>query len=141
MDIRLLNKDNSNLLKQLHYIGEYIFALDDIKTIPLVDEKFKTLLTWVKSWNCKFYVYVNPDMPLGDTITRIEYLKSIKALPYVMRDLSCWNSKYNEFYIDLAAYCNQPNMFKTKNFYEFLKIRYKNQDRIDRSAELYYGGV
>ena len=77
-------------------------------------------------------------MNLKETIERIEWLKNNKCLPYIMRDISCWGSKYNHFYVDIAAYCNQPNLFKKLTFEEFLNKRHTNLERINRSYNLYY---
>ena len=57
-----------------------------------------------------------------------------------MRDITCWSSEYNKFYIDIASYCNQPNFFKKINFRTFLEKRYKNKERIEFSYNIYKKG-
>lgn len=136
LDIRLLDTWNSALLSQLKYIGEYIFAFDNFKLKNLVEEKLN-LLRWRKDWQIKMFVYFNREMEISDTVKRIEFLRDHKILPYLMRDVNCWDSEYSEFYIDLAAWCNQPGFFKTMTFTEFLKKRHKKQNRINKSSELY----
>ena len=96
-------------------------------------EKQLSLLTWRKDWQFKFFVYVKPDMKLNETIKRIEFLKERKLLPYIMRDISCWKSENREFYIDIAAWCNQVFAFKSLSFEQFLKRRHTNKDRIQTS--------
>ena len=54
-------------------------------------------------------------------------------LPYIMRDISCWESEHKDFYTDLAAYCNQAAMFKKLTFEEFLNKRHTKQERIKGS--------
>lgn len=76
-------------------------------------------------------------MPVSDTISRIEWCKENKCLPYLMRDISCWDSNYSDFYIDIAAYCNQVHIFKTMTFDQFIYNRHTNQQRIDRSLNIY----
>lgn len=137
LDIRLLNKQNSELLKNSKYIGEYVFAFDNIKYKQIIEEKIK-LLKWRNDWKLKFFVYVNPNMKLKDTIERIMWIKNNKCLPYIMRDLTCWGSEFCDFYTDLAAYCNQPHMFKKMDFKQFLNKRYTNQERINFSNNLFY---
>ena len=77
---------------------------------------------------------------IGDTINRLEWCREHKCLPYVMRDIACWDSKYSQFYIDLAAYCNQPNLFKKLSFDEFLIKRHTTKNskpRIESSSKLW----
>ena len=137
LDVRLLNDDNQKLLNQLNYIGEYVFAFDDYKYLKLLEKK-KHLLKRFGEWKVKLFVYVHPDMPLEDTIKRIQWCKDNKILPYIMRDISCWSSENNQFYVDLASYCNQPNIFKKMEFDYFLQKRHSKIERINRSYRLFY---
>ena len=143
LDIRLVTKRNSKLLSILNYIGDYLFAFDDISYLNSI-ECGVALLKWRKPWQLKFFVYVHPKMKLDNIIKRIMWLRKEKCLPYIMRDLSCWGSKYESFYTDLAAWCNQPNLIKTMPFEEYIQKRHpRNKDRIKYSTTLYkkYGGV
>ena len=54
-----------------------------------------------------------------------------------MRDKDCWTSNNNNFYIDLAAYCNQPNIFKKMNWEQYLNKRHTKPDRINFSLNLW----
>lgn len=136
LDIRLIDSENSKLLSSLNYFGEYIFAFDNIKYKNIIQEKLKKL-SWRHDWQFKFFVYIHPEMSLNETIERIKWLKNHKCLPYIMRDISCWNSEYNDFYVDIAAYCNQVNLFKKMDFDSFLEKRHTNKDRIIMSKKLY----
>lgn len=136
LDIRLVNKQNSTLLSKLNYIPEYVFALDDVNSINLVKQKL-LLLNWRKDYQFKFFVYVHPNMSLIETLRRIDFLKNEKCLPYIMRDISCFDSEFKDFYTDLASWCNQPGLFKHMSFEEFMTKRYTNQKRIDYSLNLY----
>lgn len=136
LDIRLIDEENSFLLSQLNYLGEYFFAFDDWDYKKIMDEKLP-LLKWRKDWQFKFFVYCNPKMELSNIINRIEYLRTRKILSYFMRDISCWGSKYNNFYTDLAGWCNQVFAFKKVNFKEFLERRHTNEKRIKESLRLY----
>jgi len=139
LDIRLIDEENIKLLSQLKYMGEYIFAFDDIHYEKLIESKIPLIKKYLsKDWKLKFYIYVNPNMDIkNDVIYRVEWCRKNKALPYIMRDLSCWDSKNKDFYIDLAAYCNQPNLFKKLDFKQFIKKRTNNKDRQKKSVELY----
>lgn len=138
LDIRLINESNSILLSKLKYINEYIFAFDAWNYRKNIIDKLK-ILKWRKDWNFKFFVYIHPNMVLSDTINRINMLKEYKCLPYIMRDMSCWDSEYSRFYVDLAAWCNQPNLFKTMDFNTFLNKRHKNKERMNKHIQLYKG--
>lgn len=132
LDIRLLTKENSNLLSELNYFGDYTFAFDDIRYMDLINKKIE-LLKWRKPYQIKFYIYVSDKMKICDTVDRIAWCKKNQFLPYVMRDINCYNSDINYFYTDLAAWCNQPALFKKMDFNEFLKIRHSNKNRIEKS--------
>lgn len=136
LDIRLLDSENSILLSKINYFGEYIFAFDNWKYKDLIEKKM-SLLSWRKPYQLKFFVYVHPDMPLAETIKRIVWLKKNQCLPYIMRDINCWQSKNSDFFVDLAAYCNQVHLFKKMEFTEFLKKRHKNENRLIKSKSLW----
>lgn len=137
LDIRLVTDKNSLALSKLNYMGEYIFAFDDYKYRKFIETKL-ALLPWMKNWGAKFYVYVHPDMPLSDTINRIEFLRERKLLPYIMRDISCWKSDKSDFYTDIAAYANQPAFFKKMDFEGFMQKRYPhNHNRVNKSISCY----
>ena len=139
LDIRLVDRENSMLLSKLNYIGEYIFAFDDIKYKQLISDQL-TLLDWRKDWQFKFFVYVNPKMSLANIVKRIEWLKFNKCLPYIMRDITCWESTNSDFYVDIAAYCNQVHIFKKLDFKSFLTKRHTNK-RIEKSLSSYNKGI
>lgn len=138
LDFRLINEDNAKLLSKLNYMGEYIFAFDDPKYQPLLEKKLKIIKKYIpKDWKVKFYIYQNKDMDISLLINRVEWCRRNKCLPYVMRDINCWDSKERNFYIDYAAYCNQPSFFKSIDFETFLNKRHKNQERIIESLKIY----
>lgn len=136
LDIRLVTNKNSKLLSQLNYLGEYFFAFDDWKLKPIIEQKL-SLLQWRKPFQFKFFMYVHPDMPLYETVQRIIWAYDHQCLPYIMRDLSCWESNNINFYSDLASYCNQPNLFKKMKFVDFLEKRHKNTKRIANSKKIW----
>lgn len=136
LDIRLLDEENAVLIKKLKYIKELCFAFDDYKLLPVIRHKVR-ILRAIGLTRVKFYVYVHPDMPLQDTISRIEYLRYERFLPYLMRDIKCWGSSYSDFFTDLASWCNQPQFFKTQTFEEYIKRRVKSEDRATRSSRIY----
>ena len=136
LDIRLITSENSKLLSKLNYMKEYVFAFDSWKYKEIIQNRLP-LLRWAGDWRLKFFVYVHPDMPIRETVKRIVWLKEHKCLPYIMRDISCWGSKFNEFYIDICAYCNQVHLFKKMLFGDFLLRRHCSVERIERSLSLW----
>lgn len=136
LDIRLVDKTKSDLLSKLNYHKEYIFAFDNIKYKNIIEDKL-SLMAWRKDWQFKFFVYVNPEMKIRETTDRIKILSDKKCLPYVMRDLSCWESDDKDFYTDIASWCNQPAFFKNMAFEEFMQRRTTNKKRIENSVRLF----
>jgi len=115
----LLDDENSLLLKELPTFGDYIFAFDNWKDKKMIEKKMP-LLRWRKDYQIKFYVYVSPDMGLAETVKRIIWLKEHKLLTYIMRDITCYNSKNSKFYMLLVEYCNFIPFYRKLNFYEYL---------------------
>lgn len=136
LDIRLLDSENSILLSKINYLDEYIFAFDNWKHKTVIEKKMD-FISWRKPYRVKFFVYIHPEMPLAETVKRIVWLKENQCLPYIMRDISCWQSENSDFFVDLAAYCNQVNLFRKMEFAVFLEKRHKNKERIEKSKRLW----
>ena len=140
LDLRLIDEENSKLLSQMNYFGEYIFAFDNWAYKDFLEKKLK-MVSWRKDWQLKFFVYVHPDMPISDTTLRVKWLKDHKCLPYVMRDISCWDSSNTDFYTDFASYCNQVSFFKKKEFSDYIHQRHPKGSRADASSHIYTESV
>ena len=139
LDFRLVNDENLEALSKLNYMGEYIFAFDEPKYQPLLDEKILLMKKYIsKPWKLKFYIYYHPSMDLKQLYERVEWCRAHECLPYVMRDAACWDCENKNFLIDYAAYCNQPAMFKTISFEQFLLKRHpNNKTRRESSLGIY----
>jgi hypothetical protein len=138
LDIRLIDEANARMLSFLPYIGEYIFAFDDLKLQGFIEGKLRILKEYIpQPWKIKFFIYCHPSMDLvSDVYHRIMWCKENKCLPYFMRDVSCWGAEHDHIYKDFSAWCNQPGIFKSHTYKEFLLKRSKNQDRIEKSLQL-----
>ena len=124
LDFRLVNDENLDALSRLNYMGEYIFAFDEPKYMPLLEKKLALIKKYIpKPWKLKFYIYYHPSMDLGQLFERVEWCREHECLPYVMRDVACWDSPLKNFLIDYAAYCNQPGWWKNMTFQQFLVKR------------------
>lgn len=140
LDFRLVNDENLEALSKLNYMGEYIFAFDEPKYQKLLEKKLTLMKKYIsKPWKLKFYIYYHPSMDLRELIERVEWCRERECLPYVMRDIACWDCDNKDFLIDYAAYCNQPSMFKKLTFEEFILKRHTNPQRIERILEIYKG--
>ena len=132
LDIRLVTESNLERLAALNYRGEYAFALDDARMIPFVEKRLGLVKRYIpKPWKLKFFVYVGPKMAPEETVRRVEFLKEHECLPYVMRDIAVYRAgnDLSNFYTDLAAWCNQPGLFKKMEFGEFLDKRHPRNQR------------
>ncbi|MBN2423171.1 hypothetical protein JXB41_08160 [Candidatus Woesearchaeota archaeon] len=136
LDFRLLTKEKAKLLADLDYDGEYIFAFDRMSDKPIIEKKLEIWTPLVKDWKTKFFVLVGFDTSLEQDLDRIYFLKKNKCLPYVMRHSNCYSSENKPFYTDLAAWCNQPGLFKKLNFIEFLKKRHVTRERYNQTVEI-----
>jgi hypothetical protein len=142
LDFRLVNDENLAALAQLNYKGEYIFAFDDPKYQPLLEKKLALMKKYIpKPWRLKFYIYYHPDMDLPQLVERVEWCRAHECLPYVMRDSACWGHNGEKFFIDYAAYCNQPSHFKNMTFQQFLAKRCTggsiSKERQDQHSVIY----
>jgi hypothetical protein len=138
LDFRLVNDENLSALARLNYMGEYIFAFDEPKYQPLLEKKLVLMKKHIPApWKLKFYIYYHPSMSLKQLFERVEWCRERECLPYVMRDIACWECDNKDFLIDYAAYCNQPGFFKKMTFAEFLHKRHTNKDRIAKSLAIY----
>jgi len=135
LDIRLLNERNAELLSKCSYWGDPIFAFDNYKMRGLISSKLHLL--WRGRFRTKFYVYVHPDMPLSDTVRRVEWLLKRGLLPYVMRDIECWNSYHSPFYTDIVQYSNAPRVRKYKSFKQHMNSKVIPEARKKYSLQLY----
>jgi len=139
LDIRLINEDNAEILSRTRYIGDFIFAFDYIQLEKLITQKLELFREFFKvGWHIMFYVYCNANHDIGDVVHRVEWCRSNNVLPYLMRDMNCWDGDSKDFYTDLAAYCNQPSIFKKMTPEQYINKRQpKNIDRRNAFLNLY----
>jgi hypothetical protein len=139
LDFRLIDDRKAELLSKLNYYpSEYIFAFDNISYMPMIIEKYKIIKRHMpKDWAIKFYCYVNADMPIQDTVQRIEWCRANKTLCFIMRDVNCHSGENREFYSDIATYCQNVAYFKQFTFSQFMKIHTKNPSRILKHVQMY----
>lgn len=129
LDFRLLTPEKAKLLSELNYDGEYIFAFDNPKDKWIIEKNLKIWKQYVSDWQTKFFVLVGFESTLQEDLDRVYFLREHKCLPYIMRHTNCYSSPNRPFYTDLAAWCNQPGLFKNMPFKTFLKKRHATKKR------------
>jgi len=160
LDERLLTDEKCEMLFKSKWIGDYIFAFDNIKDKAIIEDKLKLIR---KHTNVvpKFYVFCgynhnDPDnyndefwkQDIVELFERIKVLTSHSCLPYIMRYKDYELSPYRGMYINITRWCNQPSFFKKKSFREFCiangeksaTMRYSKEfeDKFPEMAEEYY---
>lgn len=131
LDVRLLDEEKAQLLFKSKYDGDYIFAFDNIKDAPLIEEKLKLIRRYTKK-RVKFYVLCGYDRSgrydsdffrndLLNLFQRIKILMKYDALPYVMKHADFKLSPYKATYIKVARWCNQVQIFWKMSFEEFVE--------------------
>lgn len=163
-DERLLTDEKCEALFNAKWIGDRIFAFDNIKDKELIERKLQLIRKHTNKV-IKFYVFCsfnhdNPDTynqdfwhkDITDLFERIRILMKYDCLPYVMRYKDYENSPYKGTYINIASWCNQPHQYKKKSYREWCTtdderkggnsatIRYFNKLKEDFSdiAEKYF---
>lgn len=137
MDERLLTDEKCEIIFNSNWIGDYIFAFDNIKDSRLIIRKLK-LIRNHSDKKLKFYCFCgyNHDLngeynedfwknDIKDLFKRIDILREYKAVPYVMRHANYKNSPYRGLYDSIAAWCNQPSFFAKMTFREYCKRSYE----------------
>ena len=130
MDIRLMTEEKAQLLNNVKYYGDYIFAfdhykMDDPKEKRQVEQTIKGLSIWRKHCHksTKLYVLVAYDSQdekdIEGAFFRIKILMGHGCLPYIMRYEEYNNSRFKSMYTQLARWCNQPGFFKKMSFRQY----------------------
>lgn len=135
MDERLLTDEKCEVIFNSKWIGEHIFAFDNIQDRELIESKLKIIRKHTDK-TIKFYCFCgfNHNEPnvysedfwaqdIADLFERIKILFSYHALPYVMRYADYAKSPYRGMYITIARWCNQPSFAKKKSLREFAAMK------------------
>lgn len=142
MDERLLTDEKCEVIFNSNWIGDFIFAFDNIKDGRLIEKKLKLIREHTQKIP-KFYCFCgynhdNPDnysdefwvKDICDLFERIRILITYQSLPYIMRYKDYTLSPYKGMYITIARWCNQPSFIKKKSFREFCKANGDNSSSI-----------
>lgn len=157
-DERLLTDEKCEyLFNKSKWIGDRIFAFDNIKDKKIIEKKLQMIRRHTNN-QIKFYTFCgyNHDnigvydeefwvKDIIDLFERIKILMKYGCLPYVMRYKDYELSPYRGIYITVASWCNQPSLFRKMTFEEFSKARGMNNEdykkyKLDFDSYLKDGG-
>ena len=143
LDVRLLDEERAEILFKSRYDDDYIFAFDDPKDAPLIEEKLQLIGRHIKlkSNRVKFYVLCGYDRSgkydadfwerdLQGVLDRVNLLRRYDCLPYVMRHKNYLSSPFPKLYTLLTRWTNQPHMFLKKTLAEF--VGYQREYELSR---------
>lgn len=134
LDERLITAEKAIDMSNWKYDGDFIFAFDNIEDKHIIIDKLKILNEFLPTKRKKFYVFCGFDRDsqyeygfferdIEQLLERINILRRYKSLPYIMRHENYIKSPYKWLYIQLAAWTNQPSIFKTFDFITFVKCK------------------
>jgi len=135
MDLRIVTDKRAKKIGASKYIGDYIFAFDNIADSAKIKERLAIWKRHVKK-TTKLHVFCGFDrddkwdydfwvQDLIDTFERIKILMSFGCLPYIMRFNRYEESPFRGTYINLARWCNQPGFYKKMSYLEFCEANAK----------------
>lgn len=125
LDIRLLTDRKAEVLSKANYIGDFIFAFDDVRDEQLIEEK---LALWRKysQRSTKAYVlcayYSVGIFDIAGIFERLRILARYNVLPFLMRYSETDMGEFAGIYNTLARWCNQAAIFRKTSFREFCTI-------------------
>lgn len=128
LDARILNEDIIECLMRTRkrYLGDYIFALDDIKDCQSVENGLKLFRKYIKSASTKAYLlcgYESQDVKdIEEVFIRLESLWKYNCFGYLMRYNRGNNVKdkiIRGIYTHLARWINQPGFQRYMTFRVF----------------------
>lgn len=132
LDERILTDEKCELLFSSKYDGDYIFAFDNIADKDIVEKKARLIRKYNKNLgqNVKFYVLCGFDrnekydldfwmQDINDTFERVFILSKYNFKPYIMRFNKYKESPLYGTYVNIACWCNQPNLFNNLSYKQF----------------------
>lgn len=142
LDFRLVTDENLEALSEVRHYGPYTFAFDDLRYKGAVTEAVALIRDHIpRKWGTRWYLYYHPKSygGLSGLLERAEWCREHQALPYIMRDAECWSMPRDEkeFLWNYTSYCNQPMMFKGKDFLTFVHERCGDSRREEWTVGVY----
>ena len=139
LDERLLadsrhGEEIAELLSKVKYHGDFIFAFDNWKDREVIEKALKIWKRYNPRKGTKFYLFCgfkqqkeNKEKFYRDILElfeRIKILMQYGCVGYVMRHEDYHKAPLENFYVQVARWCNQQQFYKKMSFWEFV---YRNQ--------------
>lgn len=133
LDHRLLTPEIVRLMASISH-SEYRFAFDHPSYLPTVKRAIQLLKDFGIN-RSNWYVLVGFDTTPAQDLERLNYLRDMGQRAYVQR----YRTHFNEpFYVGLARWVNQPNLFAGMTWQEFLDYPRADHKRLKESiGEMY----
>jgi len=117
MDIRLINEENANFIKQIKFKGYIHFAFDNIGTEKQVRKGISILKkAGIRPYKLIFYVLIGFESTPEDDLYRVELLRSLGAKPFIMKF-----DKDNRYQMDFARWVNHKAIFNSVKWEDYKK--------------------
>lgn len=134
-------EEMAEMLSHAKYHGDYIFAFDNWRDRPTIERALQIWKRHNPTKGTKFYLFCGfmqkPDgfdkfyRDIWELFQRIRVLMQYGCVGYVMRHEDYHNSPCENFYIQVARWCNQPAFYKKMSFWEYA---YRNQTYWEQHA-------
>jgi len=122
LDLRIMTEEKAEILSNVKYKGDYIFAFDHLYDSELIDNKLQLWRRYCRKTTKLYVLSAFESQDVRDIISVFERIKILfrhQCLPYIMRYKDYNGSEMRGMYINLARWCNQPNIVKKMSFREF----------------------
>lgn len=131
LDERLLTHEKLECLRNCKLDGDLIFAFDNLADKNIITSKLELLrIFFPTKKNIKFYVLCGFDRngkydkefwinDIHSVFERIKILANYGCKPYIMRFAKYKESPFKGTYINLASWCNQPNIYAHYSYQDY----------------------
>ena len=127
-------EEMAEMLGKSRYHGDFIFAFDNWKDRDIIERALKIWKRHCPKKGTKFYLFCGfkqkPDKfdvfykDIWELFQRIKVLMQYGCVGYVMRHDDYHKAPIENFYVQVARWCNQPQFYKKMSFWEYA---YRNQ--------------
>lgn len=134
-------EEMAEMLGRSRYHGDFIYAFDNWRDRPTIERALQIWKRHNPTKGTKFYLFCGfmqkPDgfdkfyRDIWELFQRIRVLMQYGCVGYVMRHEDYHNSPCENFYIQVARWCNQPAFYKKMSFWEYA---YRNQTYWEQHA-------
>lgn len=134
-------EEMAQMLSKTRYHGDFIFAFDNWRDRPLIEQALKVWKHYNPDKGTKFYLFCGFKQSekkyekfykdIWEIFQRIKVLMSYGCVGYLMRHEDYHHAPIPNIYIQIARWCNQQAFYKKMSFWEFT---YRNQTYWEQNA-------